>query len=223
MAENQIVPADGSLLSRLDRAYHRSEQWLALGAGLIILGVMVLSVAQILGRKLLDLPVPGYIDWMEQAVPLIAFLGIGYCQRLGGHIRMDIVMRQLKGRALLVAEFLGVFLMLVLVLLISYGAWLHFERAFDWNAPLYSRDSTIDLSLPTWPVKLMVPLMLWLFSLRLVLQLWAYARGIVRGDDAPAGVPRVVSAAEQAEAEASTVSGADPSSADATPGGGRQP
>jgi len=210
MAGNQIVPEDGSLLSRLDRGYHRAERWMALGAGLIILAVMVMSVAQILGRKLLDLPVPGYIDWMEQAVPLIAFLGVAYCQRLGGHIRMDILMRQLSGRALILAEFLGVLLILALVLLISYGAWLHFERAFDWNSPNWSRDSTIDLSIPTWPVKLMVPVMLWFLSIRLVLQLWAYGRGLVRGDHAPVGVPRVASAAEQAEAEAQTVSGAEP-------------
>lgn len=209
MAENQLVPEDGSLLSRLDRAYHRFERWLALGAGLMILAVMVMSVAQILGRKLLDLPVPGYIDWMEQAVPLIAFLGILYCQRLGGHIRMDIVMRQLSGRALVAAEFFGVLLLLVLVQAIAYGAWLHFERSFDWNAPAFSRDSTIDLNLPIWPVKLMVPVMLWLFSIRLLLQLWAYGRGFLRGETHPVGVPRVATAAEQAEAEAGAVSGAE--------------
>ena len=206
---NQIVPEDGSLLSRLDRGYHRLEEGLALGAGLVALGVMVLSVAQILGRKLLNLPVPGYIDWMEQAVPLIAFLGILYCQRLGGHIRMDIVMRLMGPKTRLVAELLGVVLMFLLVQAIAWGAFLHFERAFDWTSPNLSRDSTIDLSLPTWPVKLMVPVMLWLFSIRLLLQLWAYARGLARGEPNPVGVPRVASAAEQAEAEARSVSGAE--------------
>ena len=51
---------------------------------------MLLAVAQILGRKLFNLPVTGFIDWVEQAMAIL-LLGIAYCQRLGGHIRMDIV------------------------------------------------------------------------------------------------------------------------------------
>ncbi|MGF1502642.1 MAG: TRAP transporter small permease subunit [Paracoccaceae bacterium] len=217
------VPEDGSAVSRADRALFVLERALAAGAGLLILIVMLVSVANILGRKFKDWaldggydglaawlgPVPGYVDWMEQVVPLIAFLGIAYCQRLGGHIRMDIVVGQLSGRALYIAEVLGVLLLLAITLTLIWGSWLHFDRSFDWNAPMWSRDSTVDLSLPTWPVKLAVPIMLVLFALRLLVQLWAYGRAIRRGDQIAVAVPRIESAAEQAEHEAKTVSGFD--------------
>ncbi|MEO1470105.1 MAG: TRAP transporter small permease [Pseudomonadota bacterium] len=204
------VPEDDSLLSRIDRAFFRVEAGFALAAGLTILIVMLVSVANILGRKFLGIPVPGFVDWMEQAVPLIAFLAVGYCQRLGGHIRMDLLVGQLRGRALYIAEWLATLVIILLVLVLMMGAWQHFDRSFDWNAPLYSRDSSIDIGLPIWPVKLLVPVMLALLAARLALQLWAFTRAVRTVPEVAVAVPRIESAAEQAEAEAETLHAIEP-------------
>jgi len=217
----QSVLEDASAASRADRALWRVERALTLAAGLLILGVMLVSVANILGRKLFDLPVPGFVDWMVQAIPLIAFLGVAGCQRVGGHIRMDILVGQLRGRLLWLFELFSVLLMLALVVVLAWGAWLHFERSFAWDSPWYSRDSTIDIGLPTWPVKLAVPLMLGLLALRLCLQAWAYWRALRAGQERPAAVPLIETAAEQAAAEAESVSGADPEDT-GTAGGARR-
>ncbi|MEO0822585.1 MAG: TRAP transporter small permease [Pseudomonadota bacterium] len=211
------VPEDDSAVSRADRRLFGLESALALIAGLVILGVMLVSVANILGRKLLGIPVPGFVDWMEQAVPIIAFFGVAYCQRLGGHIRMDLLVGQLRGRALYIAEWFGVFFILVLVLVLIWGSWLHFERSFDWNAPNFSRDSTIDIGLPLWPVKIVVPLLLALLAVRLGLQLWAYTVAIRDNPAIAVAVPRIESAAEQAEHEAEAVSGANDEAAEDWP------
>ncbi len=88
---------------------------------------MLLAVVSVGGRNFLNQPLPGYVDWIEQAMPLIAFMGISFTQRLGGHIRMDIVVGQLKGRALWAAEFVTTSLVLVLMLLLIWGSWAHFE------------------------------------------------------------------------------------------------
>ncbi|MEO1724030.1 MAG: TRAP transporter small permease [Pseudomonadota bacterium] len=209
MAAEASVPEDDSAVSRADRALYRVESALGLLAGLTILAVMLVSVANILGRWLFELPVPGFVDWMEQAVPIIAFFALAYCQRLGGHIRMDLLVGQLRGRALYLAELLGTFFILFLTVFLIWGAWLHFGRSFDWGSPNWSRDSTIDIGLPIWPIKLVVPVMLALFALRLVLQLWAYTKAIRENPEFAVAVPKIESAAEQAEAEAETVSGAE--------------
>ena len=205
----QMVPEDSSSVSRADRALFVVEKALALVSGLAILTVMIISVANILGRKLFNLPVPGFVDWMEQLVPIIAFVGIAYCHRLGGHIRMDLVVGQFRGRVLYALEWIGTLFILILALVLIWGSWRHFVRSFDFGSPLWSRDSTIDLSLPIWPIKLVVPVMLALLVARLVLQLWAYTRAFRENPAVAVGVPRVESAAEQAEREAETVSGAD--------------
>ena len=219
----QTIPQDGSLLSRLDLALFQLEKLLALLAGVTILVVMLISVANILGRKIVNVPVPGFVDWMEQSVPLIAFFGIAYCQRLGGHIRMDILIGRLHGRVLYAAEWVGVLALLALSATLIWGSWLHFDRSFDFSSSWWSRDSTIDLSLPTWPVKLVVPVMLFLLALRLALQLWAYGRAFVDNAQTPVAVPLIETPAQQAEREAGTVSGlADDDEEDrADSGGGR--
>ena len=142
------VREDGSALSRWDRRVFQVESALNLVAGIVIFLLMCLAVTQILGRKLFNAPVPGFIDWVEQAMVVFAFLGVAYCQRLGGHIRMDLVIGRLKGRALWAAEMLGTALMLSLTVALTIGAYFHFLRSFDLDAPLFSRDSTIDISLP---------------------------------------------------------------------------
>ncbi|MCP4380959.1 MAG: TRAP transporter small permease [Hyphomicrobiales bacterium] len=205
MSAAVIVPADGSFLSRLDRALFRFETSLALLGGLAVAALMLLAVVSVGGRSILNQPLPGYVDWIEQAMPLIAFLGLAYCQRLGGHIRMDVVVRLLRGRALWAAEFVSVCLMLVLMVVLVWGSWSHFDRSFDWAAPLWSRDSSLDIRLPLWPAKLLAPIGFTVLGLRLVLQLWAYGRAFVTGTSAPVAVPPAEDSAAAAAHEAEAV------------------
>ena len=207
MAGSSSVLVDGSRLSRLDRALHHLESLLALIGGLAVFALMLLAVVSVGGRNFFNMPLPGYVDWIEQAMPLIAFIGVAYCQRLGGHIRMDILVGQLRGRPLWIAEFISTFAILLLMLLLVWGSYAHFERSFDWNAPLWSRDSSLDIRLPLWPAKLLAPIAFSVLSLRLILQLWGYGRAILTGSRTPVAVPLIEDAATIAANEAAGVSG----------------
>ncbi len=207
MAVSSSVRADGSRLSQLDRALHRLETCLALIGGLAVFTLMLLAVISVGGRNLLNQPLPGYVDWIEQAMPLIAFLGVAYCQRLGGHIRMDIFISQLRGRPLWIAEFLSTSAILLLIFLLVWGSYAHFERSFDSAAPLWSRDSSLDIGLPLWPAKLLAPIAFSVLCLRLVLQLWGYGRAILSGETSPIAIPLIEDAATLAANEADSVSG----------------
>lgn len=208
MAGHSSVLADDSFLSRLDRAFYRVERFLALLSGLAVFLLMVLAVVSVGGREMMNRPMPGYIDWIEQLMPLIAFMAISYTQRDGGHIRMDIVVGQLKGRALWGAELMTTLLVLAFILLMVWGSWAHFERSFDFSRPLWSRDSSIDIALPLWPAKLLAPMAFSVLAFRLMLQVWGYGRAVWEGGDRPVAVPLVMSAAEQATEEAAHVSSA---------------
>lgn len=209
MAGYAPVLEDGSALSRLDRALYRVERVLAFLSGLAVFGLMVLAVFSVGGRNFFGQPLPGYVDWIQQAMPLIAFMGISYTQRDGGHIRMDILVGALRGRLLWAAEFLTTLAMLVLMVLLVWGTWAHFQRSFDWAGPMWSRDSSFDINLPLWPAKLLAPVAFSVLCLRLVLQLWGYGRAFFKGLTEPVAVPLVQSAAEIAAAEAEHVSGQD--------------
>ncbi len=205
MALTSSVLGDDTVLSRLDRAFFRLESALTLLGGLTIFALVFLAVVHVLSRKFLNAPVPGYVDWTEQFMAIFAFLGLSYTQREGGHIRMDILVGALRGRWLWLAELLSVIFMLLITTALIYGTWYHFARSFDMNAPLWSRDSSIDIALPLWPAKLLVTFSMVLLWLRLALQIWAYGRALAGGAERPVAVPLVESAAEQAEREALSV------------------
>ena len=209
MSAGSSVLEDGTLLSRLDRELFRLETILAMIGGLAVFSLMLIAVVSVGGRNFFNSPLPGYVDWIEQAMPLIAFVGIAYCQRLGGHIRMDIFIGMLRGRALWLFELFGTFLMLVLTIMLVWGSWAHFDRAFSFDAPLWSRDSSLDINLPLWPAKLLAPVAFAVLSLRLVLQLWGYGRALARGLENPVAVPIILDVASIAAREAQTVSGAE--------------
>ena len=153
-------------------------------------------------------PLPGYVDWIEQIMPLVAFMGISYVQREGGHIRMDILIGQLKGRAIWLAEMISVLMILLLIAALIYGSWTHFLRRPEFQrAMVESGDSSIDIGIPIWPTKLLVPVAFSVLALRLVLQIVSYGRAFVLNTPAPVGVPIIQTAAEQAAAEAEQLDG----------------
>ncbi|WP_425406999.1 TRAP transporter small permease subunit [Hwanghaeella sp.] len=209
MAGHASILSDDSTLSRIDRTFFKIESALALIGGLAVFSLMVLAVISVGGRNFFNQPLPGYVDWIEQLMPLIALIAVAYCQRLGGHIRMDILIGRLHGRPLWAAEFISTLLMLIVMILLVWGSWAHFDRSFDFNAPLWSRDSSLDIRLPLWPAKLLAPIAFAILCVRLTLHAWGYGRAFIRGDEEPVAVPLIEDAAAVAAAEAESVSGMD--------------
>lgn len=209
MAGGSSVLTDDSTLSRLDRALYALESKLALLSGLAVFTLMMLAVVSVTGRNTINQPLPGYVDWIEQAMPLIAFMGVSYTQRMGGHIRMDLFIGKLSGRALWSVELLTTFVILVVMILLVWGSFAHFGRSFDFSAPMWSRDSSMDIAIPLWPAKLLAPVAFSVLCARLVLQCWGYIRAIINNDQSPIAVPLIEDAATQAANEAATVSDFD--------------
>ena len=205
MSGKVAIIEDTSLLSRLDVLLLKLERFCALISGLTIFSLMFLAVYSVSGRKFFNAPLAGYVDYIEAALPIIAIMGVSYVQRDGSHIRMDIFVSLLRGRALWLFELISVFFILALILCLTWGAWLHFDRSFDCLRPFCSRDSSIDIGLPIWPSKLVVPFAFTVLSFRLILQAIGYSRALYLGSRQPAAVPLVLSASEQAKLETEAI------------------
>ncbi len=209
MAGSAAVLEDSSLLSKLDRMLLPLERFCALLSGLAIFSLMFLAAYSVTARKFFGSPMMGYVDYIEAAMPIIAIMGVSYVQRDGTHIRMDMLVSKLKGRTLWFFELVSILLILLLIVALTYGAWAHFDRSFDCARPLCSRDSSIDVNLPIWPSKLVVPIAFAVLVLRLMLQAWGYARAFVLNLESPVAVPLNLTVAEQAMIEAKALEGAD--------------
>ena len=205
MAGQVAIIEDSSLLSRLDIILLKLERFCALISGLTIFSLMFLAVYSVSGRKFFNAPLAGYVDYIEAALPVIAIMGVSYVQRDSSHIRMDIFVSLLKGRTLWLFELISILLILLLILYLTWGAWLHFDRSFDCSRPLCSRDSSIDIGLPTWPSKLVVPFAFTVLSFRLILQAVGYSRALIFDLKKPPAVPLPISSSEQAKIETEAI------------------
>lgn len=187
--------ASAPLLSAFDRHLGRVETGFNLFAAFSIFALMLLGVWQVVGRTVFNMPVRGYIDFVELAMASFAFLGIAYCQRLGGHVRMEMLLKPMRGRLLWGTEIFGTLVALAVVAVLIWYGWGHFLRAYQLG------DSTIDTQLPVWPSKLAVPVAFALLWLRLLLQLAGYLRLAIDPRRAPVAVTTVLSVEEQAAQE----------------------
>ena len=190
------MQGDGpAALTVAHRYWARLEDGMNLVAAAAIFFLMFVGVVQIVGRTAFDAAIYGYIDYMEQASALFAFLGIAYAQRTGAHIRMDLLLRGFSKRFMWSMELFAVLVALVIITILVDTTFENFLRAFQLG------DSTIDIKLPVWPTKLLVPLVLAVLWVRLVLQVADYIRLVVHPEARPIVVPMIETIEVQAKQE----------------------
>ena len=187
-------PASGPL-GKFDFWFSKLENFLNGFSAIAIFAVMLLGVTQVLSRKLLDMPIHGYIDFIEQSMVVFAFFGIAYCQRLGGHVRMDLFMARFRGRLLYFFEALATVVGLFVITILIKTSWLHFERAYDYG------DSTIDIGLPIWPAKLIIPLAFCVLWIRFAVQSVGFTRMFFYPNAPIIAIPVIEDVEEQARNE----------------------
>lgn len=186
----------GRFIDRLDAILHPVERFFAFISALCIFALMGIGVAQIVGRRVFNAPILGYIDAVEMSISIFAFLAIAYCERLNGHVRMELVVGKLRGRLLWGTEIAAHLIALFVVAVLIYFGWTHAMRAYEYG------DSTIDVQIPWWPSKMLVAFAFALLWLRLWVNLLGYARLFANPEAAPVAVPLAADVKRLAEAEA---------------------
>ncbi|MGE0714117.1 MAG: TRAP transporter small permease subunit [Alphaproteobacteria bacterium] len=178
------LSSGGRLLQAVDRGFYRFETLLNLLAALVILAVMLLGVFQIFSRKLFNAPIPAYIDLIELIMGLFAFPSLAYAHRLGGHIRMEIIVARFAGRGRYMVEAGAEALTAAMVAVLLWFSYTHFLRA--WKVG----DGMMDLDVPLWPSKLIVPAAFAVLLVRCLIQLAGFLRLIADPEATPVAVPQ---------------------------------
>ena len=177
------------------RRFRRLENLLNGISATSIVVLMLFAVVQVVGRKVFNAPIFGYIDWVEQIMVLFAFVGVAYCQREGGHVRMELIITNFRGRLLWLIEVIGVTIGLFIIGILIFTSFDHFLRAYEIG------DSTINAELPVWPAKLVIPIAFVSLWLRLLLQFFGYFRLLRNPASEVLEVPVIMRVAEEARKE----------------------
>jgi C4-dicarboxylate transporter DctQ subunit len=186
------------MLASIDEFVFKIESLFNLTSAFLILFLMLLAVAQVTGRKVFNMPVRGYVDWVELAMAIFCFLSIAYTQKLGGHVRMEFFIGRFKGRLLYAFEIIGTLIALFICVILMVYAYKHFQRAWTIG------DSSMDIQLPIWPSKLLVAFAFLSLNIRLIIQFFGFTRLFLHPDAQPIGVPVIETVVEQAQKEIDT-------------------
>ena len=85
-------------LASAEKGFDTAERWLNYIGVTFTISLMLMVVTQVNARHIFNSPLVGYIDIMQMLMVPLVFLCIAYCQREGGHIRVEVFMsRVLKG------------------------------------------------------------------------------------------------------------------------------
>ena len=199
-ANDRATDRAGRALLLADRLLGPLEWTLTFIGGLLIFGLMIWGMVQIILRTVFAAPIFGYIDFVVVAMVGFCMLAISYVQRIGGHVRMELLISKLKGRPYWLAElFSAACGMFIIAVLIPFS-YEHFNRAFELG------DSTIDIELSTWPGKLAVPVALSILLMRMTIQFLGYLRMVVQPNLTPVAVPHIKSVEELAAEEIESTS-----------------
>lgn len=135
----------GNLLLKLSRA-------LALGGGLVFMGLVIMSLVSVVGRKLFSFAVPGDVEVLQMCAALALSTFFAYCHLIHGDIKVDFFTHKMAPHKVALLDCLGS-LMVGL-----FGALIAWRTAAGALALKEVGETSAILSWPVWiPQALMVP------------------------------------------------------------------
>lgn len=76
-------------LGRWGQRLHAVTRWFAIGGGLGFIGLVVMSLISIIGRKIAAAPVPGDIEVVQMGTAIASAAMLAYCEMERHHLRVD--------------------------------------------------------------------------------------------------------------------------------------
>jgi TRAP-type C4-dicarboxylate transport system permease small subunit len=158
-----------------------------LALGLLLLGTvgmivsMLLGVADVVGTKFFDWPVPGTLEVTESTMVLIVFGALAFTQERRGHIRVELLYTHAGPRT---RSFMDLVTHVVALVFFALIAWQGFgELAYSWEI----REATMGtVRLPLYPARFLLFLGAILLLLRLAIDIVEDAGRTWRGAPPPA-------------------------------------
>jgi len=143
-----------------------------IGAGFIAL-MMLMTVADIIGRKSFNQPVVGAYELSELMLVVVAFFSMANCEFIGGHVTIGVLVSRLRQKPQTIIDSLMYFLFLVISCLLTW-------RLFVYAMAEVGGQITNVLELPIYPAIFAAAFGCALFSLVIVMRLFIFLDGALK-------------------------------------------
>ncbi|MGQ0656186.1 MAG: TRAP transporter small permease subunit [Betaproteobacteria bacterium] len=157
-----------------------------LALGLLLLGTigmvgsMLIGVADVIGTKFFDYPVPGTLEFTESTMVLIVFGALAYTQERRGHIRVELLYTHVGPAA---QSFMEAVTHIVAFIFFALIAWQGVgELRYSWEM----KEATMGtIRFPLYPARFLLLLGVVLLLVRLALDIIGDIRRLARGEPPP--------------------------------------
>ena len=130
---------------RLIRYVRRFNLMMHYVAGIALVGMLALTVADITGRSVFNNPVPGTVEVTAAVLVVIVFLGLARSEDLGDHITVDLLYVRVGDRSKKVLDYFADVMSVLVLGLMAYQLYRFGIRQADSGAV------TPVLRWPIWP------------------------------------------------------------------------
>ncbi|VAX04754.1 TRAP dicarboxylate transporter, DctQ subunit, unknown substrate 3 [hydrothermal vent metagenome] len=135
------------LESRVGQVIARMTRLLAVGGGIILTAIALMTVASILGRALISLglkPIPGDFELVEAGCAVAVFSFLPWCQYNRGHVTVDILSNTFPQSVQLFLMLLGNIALTIVASVIFIKMWPGLVEKFTYG------ETTFILGMPVW-------------------------------------------------------------------------
>jgi len=160
----------------LNKALTTGEDILIYTGSVLLLAMMIITVAEIVGRTWFSYPIKGSEELPCLFLVVVATIGLAAIQREKQHIGVNILQERLKGRAGSCFEFSLLLVLLFVSAVIAVYGW-----GLVMDAKVLKLTTMGPLFVTIWPFKLVLPFGFGLLAVRVIIQLIHEGRGIITG------------------------------------------
>lgn len=141
-----------------------------------LLAIMSITCISVVGRYFFGSPIPDDLSISEKLMVVLAFLPLAAVQAAREHVFVTVFSDWLPNRTKVGLETFGILIGVIFFGLLAMASWVDFRHAF--TAGSYTQG---PLDIMHWPFKLVLCIGLWLFFIRLVVDLFRSIYGIATG------------------------------------------
>jgi TRAP-type C4-dicarboxylate transport system permease small subunit len=124
----------------------------AIAGGLVFVGLVIMSIVSIVGRKIASAPLPGDVELLQLCSAFAAAAFFAYCHLVGGDVKVDFFTQHLRPSIVHSLDAIGSMLVGLFGALIAWRAFAGAITVKD------AGETTMILALPLWAGQmLMVP------------------------------------------------------------------
>ena len=153
-------------MERFTRLVEKISYGTGYAAGLVLLAIIVLTMAEVVSRYVLKNPLILSDELGGYAMVAVSFLGLAYCAQEKGHIRITFIVERLSPRATGYIRIASLILGLVFIAVCAWASWSFLADSFTRNM----RSNSMLMTPLKWP-QMAIPVGFTLFALILLGQL----------------------------------------------------